>query len=450
MEDVFLDFELDEYYDHIDNRGWMNLFQHWAWSGMLCATWAMTGSTFDPRFQRFCWTRLDLRPGRPSVADMQAAVTLPDPDQWRRGARPRGAERRLRGTEAQPSAGRAEAGLNFWEAELVAKYMRATRHAGAEAVSRLPHGREPAPRPTATRCASTSATSSATSKCSDRRGARAFVLHYMRIQNHLRKMGLARDALMALRDGRSASSSTCGDPLFDATRCRRHGLGRSACRRPRTPSAGCARIIRSLPRSVSGSSQPDRARRLRYNDALMTYTPVERMRVARALRRGWRCCHARSRPRPGAQAAAGSGTRRPGRTAAPPRDRAPSRSCKLRADFYAIVGAGANIAVQIGPDGVVVVDTGSGERSADVVAEIRKLTPRPDPLHHQHQRPPRSRRRQRRPVEGGAVGDSDRRPQRDWRRRRPRAHPGRGARAGGDDRAAPASRRRFPSARGRR
>ena len=81
MEDVFLDFDLDQYYDHIDNRGWMNLFQHWSWSGMLCATWAMTGSTFDPRFQRFCWTRLDLRPGRPSVA--KQAVQLPDPGQWR-------------------------------------------------------------------------------------------------------------------------------------------------------------------------------------------------------------------------------------------------------------------------------------------------------------------------------------------------------------------------------
>ena len=76
MEDVFLDFDLDQYHDHIDNRGWMNLFQHWAWSGMLCATWAMTGSMFDPRFQRFCRSHLDLRPGVPGVATA-AAVPLP-------------------------------------------------------------------------------------------------------------------------------------------------------------------------------------------------------------------------------------------------------------------------------------------------------------------------------------------------------------------------------------
>src|SRR4029453_6070241 len=36
MEDVYLELRLEDYHDHIDHRGWMNLFQHWAWSGMLC------------------------------------------------------------------------------------------------------------------------------------------------------------------------------------------------------------------------------------------------------------------------------------------------------------------------------------------------------------------------------------------------------------------------------
>ena len=121
MEDVFLDFELDEYYDHVDNRGWMNLFQHWGWSGMLCATWAITGATFDPRFQRFCLHRLDLRPGVPSVADMDAAVTLPAPDEWRQWFEQGSAERSARMAEWQ-----SRDGLNFWEAELVDKYLRAS------------------------------------------------------------------------------------------------------------------------------------------------------------------------------------------------------------------------------------------------------------------------------------------------------------------------------------
>ena len=50
---------------------------------------------------------------------------------------------------------------------------------------------------------------------------------------------------------------------------------------------------------------------------------------------------------------------------------------QVRPDVYMIVGAGANIAVQIGQDGVVVVDTGKAEHSERVLAEIRKLTPRP-------------------------------------------------------------------------
>ena len=42
-----------------------------------------------------------------------------------------------------------------------------------------------------------------------------------------------------------------------------------------------------------------------------------------------------------------------------------------------IAGAGANIGVQVGEDGVVVVDAGSVARAADVLAAIAKITPKP-------------------------------------------------------------------------
>ena len=42
-----------------------------------------------------------------------------------------------------------------------------------------------------------------------------------------------------------------------------------------------------------------------------------------------------------------------------------------------IAGAGSNIGVQIGDDGVVVVDAGSSASAGDVLAAIQKLTPRP-------------------------------------------------------------------------
>ena len=107
MEDVFLEFDLDQYHDHIDNRGWMNLFQHWAWSGMLCATWAITGSTFDPRFQRFC--RIAAGPARravPAWPIRSAALTLPAGRRLARAWTP--TARRGRTWPTWQDAGRAE------------------------------------------------------------------------------------------------------------------------------------------------------------------------------------------------------------------------------------------------------------------------------------------------------------------------------------------------------
>jgi len=49
---------------------------------------------------------------------------------------------------------------------------------------------------------------------------------------------------------------------------------------------------------------------------------------------------------------------------------------QLRPNFFMIAGAGGNIAVQIGEDGVVVIDAGLAARADAVVAAIKKLTPR--------------------------------------------------------------------------
>lgn len=50
---------------------------------------------------------------------------------------------------------------------------------------------------------------------------------------------------------------------------------------------------------------------------------------------------------------------------------------QLRPDFYMIAGAGGNIGVRTGPDGAVVVDTGTAEKADDVVAAIKRLTKQP-------------------------------------------------------------------------
>src|ERR1700722_10488504 len=50
---------------------------------------------------------------------------------------------------------------------------------------------------------------------------------------------------------------------------------------------------------------------------------------------------------------------------------------RVRPNFYMIAGAGGNIGVQIGSDGVVLVDSGSGAATPEVLAAIKKLTDLP-------------------------------------------------------------------------
>jgi len=49
----------------------------------------------------------------------------------------------------------------------------------------------------------------------------------------------------------------------------------------------------------------------------------------------------------------------------------------LRPNFYLLAGAGGNVGVQVGSDGVIVIDTGAAEKADDVVAAIKTITPRP-------------------------------------------------------------------------
>lgn len=50
---------------------------------------------------------------------------------------------------------------------------------------------------------------------------------------------------------------------------------------------------------------------------------------------------------------------------------------QLRPNFYMIAGAGGNVGLQIGTDGVVVVDSGSAAATESVLAAIKKITPQP-------------------------------------------------------------------------
>ncbi len=47
---------------------------------------------------------------------------------------------------------------------------------------------------------------------------------------------------------------------------------------------------------------------------------------------------------------------------------------KVRPNFYMIAGAGGNIGVQIGSDGIMLVNSGNGAATAEVLAALKKLT----------------------------------------------------------------------------
>lgn len=50
---------------------------------------------------------------------------------------------------------------------------------------------------------------------------------------------------------------------------------------------------------------------------------------------------------------------------------------QVRPNFYVLTGAGGHIAIQMGADGAVVVDAGDAAHADLVVAELKKLSPRP-------------------------------------------------------------------------
>lgn len=181
MEDVYIEFGLDEHYDHIDNRGWMNLFQHWAWSGMLTATWAITGSTFDPRFQRFCSRRLGLELGRPYIF-MKEEYWLPTPADWKKDDFDR--PRYVREWE------RGGARLNFFEVQLVDRFLHASEV--TQSLQLMPI-RVFVPSPRRDEHNLDFNVGYIIAHVDWHR--KVFRLHHMRIQNHLRKMGLAGHTL---------------------------------------------------------------------------------------------------------------------------------------------------------------------------------------------------------------------------------------------------------------
>jgi hypothetical protein len=67
MEDVFMDLQLDDFWEHPDNRGWAILFMRWARSPRFRRYWNQTHRTIGIRFEYFCAARLGLTRDEPIV-----------------------------------------------------------------------------------------------------------------------------------------------------------------------------------------------------------------------------------------------------------------------------------------------------------------------------------------------------------------------------------------------
>ena len=61
MENVFLNLQLNDFWDHPDNRGRALLFTKWARSPTFREAWKSIHDTFGLRFRHFCQNRLGLR-----------------------------------------------------------------------------------------------------------------------------------------------------------------------------------------------------------------------------------------------------------------------------------------------------------------------------------------------------------------------------------------------------
>ncbi len=94
------------------------------------------------------------------------------------------------------------------------------------------------------------------------------------------------------------------------------------------------------------------------------------------------------------------------------------KAVHVQGNVHMIVGAGANIAVQVGEDGVLVVDTGEAGTSDKVLAAIKQIAPgQGNPLGRQHRDERESHGRQRGDLQGRPDGQRQHRGDRGARER---------------------------------
>ncbi len=213
MQQLFHDLRLDIHYDAPSHRGWMSLLQRWSLSRMVRYTWSMSAGCYSTRFQTFCAHHLRLE-----VDEISWAAPL-EVDVRRKGAaftlHPAGPPAGLqpeKGIQDDPWRQSERAvGLDFFETQLAREYMRLYCGSREKRSKPLPACFQIFPLQITTE-----------DPTQVRRDAYATItvgfaivqpagnppddrptLLYLRIRPAMRRMGLARKAMLEMAEGRA-------------------------------------------------------------------------------------------------------------------------------------------------------------------------------------------------------------------------------------------------------
>lgn len=177
MESVYLDLDLEHEHDHPDNRGWMNLFKHWSWSGMFRLTWAIACSTYGKRFVDFCEQKLGL-----AAYDELKCERFPRDE--------KGASLKASLAKDKP--------LNFVELDILERFQQQNQNEGSIEIDHIYVFTLAVRDPSVLRPAEDDP--SIRFRCGFAALDKERRIVLFRIQDHLRKLGLAREALRKLLD----------------------------------------------------------------------------------------------------------------------------------------------------------------------------------------------------------------------------------------------------------
>ncbi len=201
MENVYLDLGLEHEWRHPDNRGWMNLFLHWSWAQMFRQTWAISASTYGARFQTFCQRRLGLELGMVWVEPLPTAkpADLDRDDKreliqkWHENGELLGVEKRL----LDSLAGQGDAVRQLYVLKQLVLRSRAVEQ--RRAVSRFePLTKKPDPDDVQFEFTIGIAADREDLEPDPGGGERKRYIAFLRIRDHLRRLGLGRASILRL------------------------------------------------------------------------------------------------------------------------------------------------------------------------------------------------------------------------------------------------------------